>query len=141
MRNLGQAGSGRPQARNGDYERALSLLSAVNGDLETKEYLRELQVAALAHDKASEEASAAIAEAKSRDARARQTEDAARSQRESLARETADAETQLRRERRDLEDERARLGAWSEELGARATDIDQREAALRRAFEAYTKGD
>ena len=97
MNNLGQAGSARPKVRPGDFERAWALIVETGGDKATKAYLKELVAASAVHDKAREDAEAAAVEAKGRDATARQAEDAARSQREALATETANAREELGR--------------------------------------------
>ena len=97
MNGLGMAGSARPKVKPGDFERAWALIVETGADKATKAYLKELVAASAVHDKARDEADAAAAEAKSRDATARQAEDAARSQTHALALATANARDELGR--------------------------------------------
>ena len=137
MKSIGQAGSAMPRTKPGDYERALALIVEVGGDKSTKAYLTELVAASAVHDKARGEAEAAAAEAKRRDAVAREAEASARSQREALATETAETDRRLTADRAHLANERQRLEELATELEGKDSDMKMREAALRRAFDAY----
>ena len=141
MTALGMGGSAKPKPRPGDMERGYQFNVSVNGDLKTREYLKELVTAQAAHDKARVAAEAAEADAKDRDAGARQAEDNARSQRAALATATEEADKRIRAERAELATERQRLTELSDNLKVSAVDLTEREAALRRAFDAYNEGE
>lgn len=137
MKNVGLTAPAMPRAKPGDYERALALMAATGADKGTKAYLIELQDATLADNAAREAAETAQAEAKRCEGLAREAEADARSQRASFATETAETDRRLTAERGELATERMRLGEWTKESEARETDLNLREAALRRAFDAY----
>ena len=139
MSGLGMGGSALLKVKPGDYERAMALMVEVGGDKGTRKYLQELVTASAVHDKAREEAEAAAAEAKRRDALAQEAEDSARSEISDLATETAETDTRLRRERAALAAERQRLEELGKQLETTETDINMREGALKRAFHAYTE--
>ncbi len=130
----------RPKTRPGDYERALELVASLGGDLKTKKYLAEMQQATLVHDKARAESEAATAAAKLEVSAAREAEDRTRLEREALATETKETEGRLRSQRSELQVERLRLEEWDRALAAKELDFEPREAALRRAFDAYHGG-
>ena len=138
MKALGQSASGRPLAKSGDYERALALIVEIGGDKQTREYLNELVAASAAHDEAREAAELATAEAKKCDAGAREAEDRARSERETLTAETADIQRQLARQRAEIERDRQLNAERARELDLLAAQLTPREAALKRAFAGYT---
>ena len=132
-------GSTRPRAKVGDFEKALELMAATGADKDTKAYLIELRDATLAHDKAKAEAEAMIAEAGRREVVAHTAEDDVRSQRAALKTETAESDRRLSAERATQRTEANRLLALTGELERQVEDLNQREDALRRAFDAYTK--
>ena len=137
MTGLGMGGSAKPKARPGDMDRFMAWLEFMSVDKSTKSYAKEVHEATLAHDAAREEATTATAEANRRDAMAREAEDAARSQREALAAEVTITDTRLTAERDELAREQQRLEEMATELEAKSLDLTPREAALRRAFDAY----
>ena len=137
MKSLGMTGAARPKERPGDLDRVKDWLQFLSVDKATREYVTEVHEATLAHDKARDEATAAIAEAKDRDAAARETEGRARTQREDLAKETAESQGQLRRGRAGHDREREQLDRLAKKLANRDSDITAREQALQRAFDAH----
>ena len=138
MMGVGQTGSALPRAKAGDYDRALALVAGLGDDKAVKAKLTELRDASLAHDKAREEAEAAALEAKRRDAMAQDAEDGARSELAELAGHKAAFDAQTRNERATLDAERQRLDEIAKQYDAEGADLNQREAALKRAFDAYT---
>ena len=133
MGGLGHPGRAMPKVRPGDHERALALISALNGDKETREYLKELVGAQAAHDKARDTAQAAESAAAKRESEAQAAEAAAVRARQALADETDKARTELgRRETAVTERERVITETEASQT-ARAEDLARREAHLREA--------
>ena len=141
MMGVGKTGSGKPQPRPGDFERAWEVIVAAGGDKKTKEYLGELVAASAVHDKARTDAEAATAKASRRETAAMAAEASARSEREALDTQTTEADSRLNAERAEVARERDRLEDLGEGLEAKRLDLQLREAALRRAFSAYNEGD
>ncbi len=137
MKSLGQGGSGKPRAKDGVMEMAHALIAVAVDPKGTKTRLRALEEATAESDRVRDEAAATVAEASKREAAAMAAEDSARSQREALAAETITAESRLSTERTELATERQRLSDWAKELEGQDSDMKLREAAMRRAFDAY----
>ncbi len=137
MNSLGQAGSSKPRVRPGDYERALALITELGGDKKSRQYLADLVAASAAHEKARTVGEAATADASRRETAAMQAEDAARSQREALATETAKTSEELKRDRAENGRECQRLQELAKDLDAKVLDLRLRESAIQRAFAAY----
>ena len=137
MSAFNQPGRARPQARPGDWERAIEILAATGADKETKTYLTDLRDASAAHDTARETAEAATAESKQREAVALEVEEGARSELAELAAHKTAYDTRIRNERAELDAERRRLDEQAKTLDAEGADLTRREAAILRAFDAY----
>ncbi len=138
MTGVGMGGTAPPRTRPGDYERALALVAGLGNDKAVKATLTKLRDAEAANNVARENAETAVAESKRREGLAREAEADARSQRTAFATETAETDRRLSAERQELAGERQRLGEWDEELEGKDSELTTREAALRRAFDAYT---
>ena len=133
MKSVGQAGGALPRAKAGDFERAALFNVSVNGDLETRSYLKELVAAQASHDEARAAAEAATVKAVERDKAAQKAEAAATRARQALVDETEKARTELgRREVGVTERERVATEAEQSQT-ARAEDLARREGLLREA--------
>ena len=139
MTGPGLGGSARPKPKAGDYERALALITELGGDKHTKAYLSELVTATATYDAARTAAETAEQTAATREQLAHEAEMDAKSQRAALATETEQTDTRLRVTRIRQETEGERLLAMANDLKAKRLELETREAALRRAFDAYTQ--
>ena len=138
MAGLGHPGRAMPRTKAGDYERCLELLATFGADTATRAYVVELRDAALVHDAAREAADAATAEAGRREAAALEAEEAAWSDLAELAAHKVAYDARTRSERTELDAERRRLDELAKKLDDEGADLNQREAAIKRAFDAYT---
>ena len=141
MKSLGQGGSGKPRAKDSVMDMAHALIAAAADPKATKARLLTLEEATAESVRVRDEAAATVAEASKREAAAMAAEDAARSQREALAAETITAESRLSAERAEQREEAKRLLSTGQQLEIQRLDLEKREAALRRAFDAYNEGE
>ena len=130
-------GHGRPKEKPGDLDRVRGWLDYLSVDKKTRSYFDEVYEARLKHDEAEKKANAAIADAKARDAQAREAEQSARSEREAADTAKLQLQTDSARAEAAQEKEAQRLKEWTEKLEAMDSDLNRREAALRRAFKGY----
>nr|CAK32571.1 hypothetical protein 10D02-37 [uncultured organism] len=138
MTGLGMGVSALPRTKPGDYDRALALVAGLGDDKAVKAKLTELKDAQAAHDAAREKAEGAIAESKQREAAALEAEEGARSDLAELAALKAAHDAGIRNERATLDAEGRRLDEQAKALDAEQADLNRREAAIQRAFDAYT---
>ena len=141
MRTLGQAGSGKPRGKDSVMDMAHALIAVAVDPKGTKARLLTLEEATAESVGVRDEAAATVAEASKRETAAMAAEASARSQREALAAETLTIESRLSAERTELATERQRLSEWASELEGKDSDINLREGALRRAFDAFNEGE
>ena len=123
----------RPKAKSGTYAAALELIGALGAKPDVKKWLGELSDAEAAHDAARDAAVAAAANATEREKSAQSAEAKATVARQKLADETAQANTELSRQRSDAEIEAKRLSKLGTDLDERLQDIERRERLLKLA--------
>ena len=133
MKALGQAGSAKPRVRPGDFERAWSLIVAVDADKKKKTYLADLVAAEAAADKARSEAEGVTAKAKQRESEAQTAEADAIRARQALADETAKARDELGKRETDIAERERVAGEVEKSQEMRDADLKRREDHLRGA--------
>ena len=133
MKSLGQAGSAMPRPKPGDYDIALSLVTAFGDDKAVKATLTELREATLAYDKARDDAQAAERKAAERDKAAHRAELDATVARQALADESAEAQVVLAKRETAVTAREQTAGEVEKSQVLRDKELARREAHLKQA--------
>ena len=131
------SGRALPRAKSGDLDTALKLLLMFGNDAVVTARVTELRDATAANEVAQQKSEEATTAAANREASARAAEEDASRRLAVLGTETAESDRRLSAERGELAAERRRLGEWASNSEVQQAELDGREAALHRAFEAY----
>ena len=133
MKSLGQAGSGMPRAKVGDYERALQLAATFGAKDVVKDGLQQLRDATAALDQARGASEATMAAATKRDTMAREAEADATRARQALADATAKARSELGQREKAVGDREHMVTEAEKSQGLRDTELQRREEHLKKA--------
>ena len=133
MKSLGQAGSGMPRAKVGDYERALQLAATFGAKDVVKDGLKQLRDATAALDQARDDAQSTMAAATKREEAARTAETDATRARQALIDETAKARAELDQRETAVADRETMVTEAETSQGLRDKELQRREDHLREA--------